>query len=486
MSLTHKIFHGMIWSMLERVLSQAVQFSFGVVLARILSPSEYGLMGILLVIIAFLQVFVDFGYSKALVQKQDRTQVDISSIFYFNLGVGVLLYGIIYFAAPLIAEFYQNVEIVNLIRVLAIIMPINAFFSIPQTLLSLKFEFKTITKVNLISITLSGACGVYFAYEGYGVWALVFQTIIKSVSLLMLMWYYVRWKPLLEFSLLSLKSMFGYGSKILIGAVLNIFINNVSNLYIAKYFSTKNLGFYTRGTQFVDILYGTFSSVIDGVLFPSFSSIQTEKSRLIFLTKSTIKSVSLITMPFFFGLALLAKPIVVTLLTEKWLEAVPILQLFCFARLITLISGVNVNLIYSIGRSDLILKQQYVKLTVRVLFILIAIRHGIIAVAIAEVLSTMVHFFINTYYPGKFLSYGPLKQIRDCLPILFASILMALSIFAAIFYIENNYLKIIVSLIVGMLIYFPAVHYLKIPELYLLKDKALDFISQSKNERWSE
>jgi O-antigen/teichoic acid export membrane protein len=482
-SLTKKIFHGMIWSMLERILSQAVQFSFGVVLARILSPSEYGLMGILLVIIAFLQVFVDFGYSKALVQKQDRTQVDISSIFYFNVWVGILLYGIIYFAAPSIAEFYQNAEIVNLIRVLALIMPINAIFSIPQTLLSLKFEFKTITKVNIISISLSGACGVYFAYEGYGVWALVFQSIIKSVSLMMLMWYFVKWKPLLEFSLLSLKSMFGYGSKILIGAVLNIFINNVSNLYIAKYFSTKNLGFYTRGTQFVDVLYGTFSSVIDSVLFPSFSSIQTEKSRLIFLTKSTIRSVSLITMPFFFGLAILAKPIVISLLTEKWLEAVPILQLFCFARLITLISGVNVNLIYSIGRSDLILKQQYVKLIVRVLFILIAIRYGIIAVAIAEVLSTMVHFFINTYYPGKFLSYGPFKQIKDCLPILFASLIMTISIYTATFLIDNNYLKIILSVLVGILVYFPILHFLKTPELYLLKEKALDFLSQSQNEK---
>jgi O-antigen/teichoic acid export membrane protein len=375
-SLTKKIFHGMIWSMLERILSQAVQFSFGVVFGRVLCPAEYGLKGILLVIIAFLQVFVDFGYSKALVQKQDRSKVDISSIFYFNVGVGIFLYGLIYFSAPFIAEFYHNDEMVNLIRVLAIVMPINAFFSIPQTLLSLKFEFKTITKINIISIFLSGACGVYFAYEGYGVWALVFQSIIKSVSLMILMWYFVKWKPLWEFSMLSLKSMFGYGSKILIGAVLNIFINNVSNLYIAKYFSTKNLGFYTRGTQFVDVLYGTFSSVIDSVLFPSFSSIQTEKSRLIFLTKSTIRSVSLITMPFFFGLAILAKPIVISLLTEKWLEAVPILQLFCFARLITLISGVNVNLIYSIGRSDLILKQQYVKLIVRVLFILIAIHCG--------------------------------------------------------------------------------------------------------------
>ena len=476
----------MIWSMLERVLSQAVQFLFGIVLARILSPSEYGLMGILLVIIAFLQVFVDFGYSKALVQKQDRTQSDISSIFYFNLGVGVLIYGIIYFAAPLIAEFYQNVEIVNLIRVLAIIMPINAIFSIPQTLLSLKFEFKTITKVNLISITLSGACGVYFAYEGYGVWALVFQSIIKSVILMILMWYFVKWKPLLEFSLLSLKSMFGYGSKILIGAVLNIFINNVSNLYIAKYFSTKNLGFYTRGTQFVDILYGTFSSVIDGVLFPSFSSIQTEKNRLIFLTKSTIRSVSLITMPFFFGLAFLAKPIVVTLLTEKWLEAVPILQLFCIARFITLISGVNVNLIYSIGRSDLILKQQYVKLTVRIFFILISIRYGIIAIAIAEVLSTMIHFFINTYYPSKFLSYGPFKQIKDCLPILCASIIMTLSIYLSTFLIDDNYLKIILGVLVGTLVYFPILHFLKIPELYLLKEKAMDFISQWKNEMWGK
>jgi teichuronic acid exporter len=471
----------MVWSMVERLSVQGIQFILGIILARILSPTEYGTIGLLMVIIAFMQVFVDSGFSKALIHKQDRTQIDLSTVFFFNILISIISYMTLWFNAPFIADFYQNEMLTNLMRVLALSLLFGSLFTIPMTLFTIELDFKSIARTNLIAVVLSGAVSIIMAYKGYGVWALVYQTVIKSFLTVVLMWSQMKWKPIFVFSKTSFKSLFPYGSKFLLSSILNISVNNFSNLFIAKLTSAKDLGFYTRGTQFADLVYGTFSSVLDSVLLPSLASIQEERDKLIRLTRLAIKSTALVVIPVLLGLAIVAEPLIKLLLTDKWLMAVPIMQILCIARLITIISGINVNVLYAIGRTDLALKQQYVKLIVRVLLLIFALKYGIIYVALAELFSTIIHFFINTYYPGKILNYGSFQQIKDLLPIFISSILMALGMYISMFFIENNFIKLIIALILSFPIYFGFVYLFKVEELFLISTKIKGFFLSKNN-----
>ena len=480
MNLSNKMVKGMVWSMLERVSVQSVQFILGIILARILSPSEYGTIGLLTVIIAFMQVFVDSGFSKALIQKQDRTQTDISTVFFFNVIISIVCYVLLWISAPFIANFYNNTLLIDLMRVISLSLIFGAFFSIPTTLLTIKFDFKAIARTNLIATILSGIIAVWMAYEGYGVWALVLQTVLKSMLTVLIMWFQIKWKPTLVFSKTSFHSLFSYGSKLLLSSVLNMSVNNFSNLFIAKVTTIKDLGFYTRGTQFADMIFTIFSSVLDSVLLPSLASIQNEREKLIHLARLTIKFTALIVTPILVGLACIAEPLIKILLTDKWLEAVPIMQIICLARLITIISGINVNVLYAIGRTDLALKQQYIKLIIRIVFLVIAIKYGIIFLALAELFSTIIHFFINTYYPGKILNYGSLEQIKDLLPIIFSSLLMVLVMYIPIYFLENSILKLIIAPLLALPVYLGLSYLFKISEFFVFLQKIKEILLSRK------
>ena len=462
---------GFVWSTTERLSVQAVQFIIGVVIARILLPSEYGIIGLLSVFIAFLTVFIDSGFNIALIQKQNRTETDLSTIFFFNIFISLLCYIILWFAAPYIAGFYKIPLITSLTRVLAISMILNALFAIPSTVLIIRIDFKSIAKINFIAVVLSGIIGVALAYKGFGVWALVIQTLCRSVITVIIMEFMIKWKPQLIFSVKSLRAMFGFGSKYMLSSLLSMTVNNISSLFIAKLASSKELGFYTRGTQFADVVYSTFSSVLSNVLLPGLSTIQHERERLVEMTRSVIKSTALITTPILIGLAVIAKPLIRVLLTDKWLPAVPIMQIICIARLITIIAGININLLYVLGRTDLTLKQDYVKIIVRVTLLMLAFKYGIIYVAFAELLSTMIHFFINCYSPGKILSYGALKQIRDLVPIILISLLMIISMYIVMTLFDNNIIKLIVAPLTGIGVYLGAVYLINLQEFMLLLAK---------------
>jgi O-antigen/teichoic acid export membrane protein len=309
------------------------------------------------------------------------------------------------------------------------------------------------------------------AYQGYGIWALVSQTIIKSILTVILMWWLVKWKPLFIFSNTSFRSLFPYGSKLLLSSILNMTVNNFSNIFIAKLSSTKDLGFYTRGSQFPDIVFSTFNSVLDSVLLPSLASIQNEREKLIQLTRLSIKSSALFAAPIFLLLAIIAEPLVKVLLTEKWLSAVPIIQVLCTARLISIISGINVNLLYVIGRTDLALKQQYLKLIIRIIFLILALNYGIYFIALSELLSTIINFFINTFYPSKMLNYGPLTQIKDLLPVFFSSVVMIVIIYFLDTLIINDIIFLIFSPAIGLLIYIFLIYKLRLSEFFLVINK---------------
>ncbi|RNC88700.1 MAG: lipopolysaccharide biosynthesis protein [Allomuricauda sp.] len=478
MSLGKKMFTGVIWSALERVSIQAVQFILGIVLARILTPKEYGIIGIILVFIAISNVFIDSGFAKALIQKQNRTQDDKSTVFLFNVFIALACYIILWFLAPLVASYYELEILKDLLRVLAIVLITNSLFALHATLLTIDLNFKTLAKINFIAVIVSGLIAIYLALEGYGVWALAWQTLIKSFLTLILMWFWVRWTPRFVFSKSSFKSLFAYGSNLLISSLLTTIVNNFYALFIAKMLSTKDLGYYTRGTQFADIIYVTINSILDSVLLPGLSTIQDQRQLLIEQTGKIIKMTALVIVPVFLFLSLMAEPIIITLLTDKWKPAVPIMQLICIARLITIISGVNINLLYVIGRTDLALKQHYLKIVVRVVLLLVALQYGIVAIAFAELLSTIIHFFINTYHPGKIMGYGAVSQLKDMKYIFLSALLMTLITYLAVTAFDSDFVKICIAPFVAVGVYFLCIKIFRIKEYDQIKEQSQRFLKK--------
>ena len=428
-----KLLGGMLWSSLEKFSVQGVSFIIGIILARLLTPKEYGTVGLLLVFISFSQVFIDSGFGAALIQKQDRSQSDINTVFTFNFLVAILCFIVIWMIAPFISAYYEIEKLSKFIRFLSITLFFQAIGLIPQTLLTIDMNFKSLAKVNILATLLSGIIAIYLAYNDYGEMAIIWQTILKTFIIAILIWFFVKWRPNFSFVKESFNSLFSFGSKLLISSLLNNIVNNITSLFIGKFLSVKSLGFYTRGSQFSDMIFGSVYSIYNSVLLPSLSSIQNDR--------------------------------IILLLTEKWLEAAPIMAIICIARAITIISGVNINLLYAIGRSDLVLKQQYYKLSIRIIFLLVALKFGIIWIAVAELLATLAHFFINTYYPGKIMNYGSFSQINDSKgPIIISTFLAVISLMIFQF-VPNDLLKIIISFFLFSFTYYLATKLFRIQEL---------------------
>lgn len=471
MSLGSQMLKGLAWSGIGRISVQVVQFIIGIILARILTPKEYGIIGILLVFITISNVFIDSGFTKALIQKQQRTIRDISTVFWFNIFISIICYLLLWITAPYIANFYDLGELSLLLRILSFSLIINALYTVPTTLFTIDLDFKTISKINLIATILSGIVAIYFAHIGYGVWALVIQIIVRSILTALLTWLMAKWKPSFIFSKESLKELFSYGSKLLASSLLNTTVNNFYSLFIAKLISTRDLGFYTRGSQFSDVVFGVLSSALDSVLLPGLSTIQEQREVLISYTRTIIKSTALFSVPIFLFLAVLAEPIIRVLLTEKWMEAVPIMQIFCIARLITVISGININLLYVIGRTDLALRQNYFKIIIRIIAFIIALDYGIYYIALAELISTVIHFFINTYYPGKIMDYGALQQLKDMSKIISISLLVVLVSYIFMQILNNDMLKLFIIPITMIFLYVGLIYLFRIPEYFVLLKK---------------
>ncbi|APA65501.1 lipopolysaccharide biosynthesis protein [Maribacter sp. 1_2014MBL_MicDiv] len=475
MSFGKKMFHGLAWSAFDRVSMQIVQFFIGIILARILTPKEYGVIGILLVFIALANVFIDSGFTKALIQKKDRNETDISTIFFFNIGISIVCYLVLWFASPLISEFYQETTLTPLLRALALTLLINSVYAVPTTLFTIQLDFKTLTKINFIATIISGIVAIYMAYKGFGVWALIIQALTKSILMAILVWFFSRWRPQLIFSKKSFKQLFKFGSNLLISSLLNTFVNNISSLFIAKLISTKELGYYTRGTQFSDFTFGMVNSIIERVLLPGLSIVQDQREILIDHTRKILKSTALLIIPIFLFLTVMAKPIIVILLTDKWLPAAPIMQFFCLARMITILSGINVNLLYVLGRTDLALKQQYLKIAIRIVLLLVGLQFGIFFVALGELISTCIHYFINTYFPGKIMKYGAFSQIKDLNKIIIAGVIMAVASFTVTQVFESLILQLSLASLIALLSYYASIKILKIREFNMIKNQLLNF-----------
>ena len=447
------IFSNFIWRFLERCGAQLITFIVSIVLARILDPVVYGTVAIVTVITSILQVFVDSGLGNALIQKKNADDTDFSTVFYFNIGVCTLLYLILFFVAPLIASIYEMPELTDIVRVLGLTLIISGVKNVQQAYVSKNMLFKKFFFSTLGGSIASGVVGVLMAIWGYGVWALVAQTLANLAIGTIVLWLTVKWRPKWVFSWQRLKGLFSYGWKLLTSALIDTVYNNIRPLIIGYKYTAEDLSYYNKGKQFPNLIVTNVNSSIDSVLLPAISKEQDDKSQVKRMMRRAIKTSSFIMWPLMVGLGVCAEPLIRLLLTEKWLFCVPYLRIFWFTYAFYPIHTANLNAIKAIGRSDVFLKLEIAKKVVGMALLLSSIWFGVMAMAYTLLISAVVSSFINAFPNRKFLGYGYLEQIKDILPSIILSAVMGVAVFFINFIPIHDVLKLCIQVPLGAAIY---------------------------------
>lgn len=450
--LKKKTMKGLVWSLIDKIINQLGSLILLVYLSRILSPSDFGLIAMLAIFLAVAQSLIDSGFSQALIQKSGNvTENDLSTVFYVNLVVSILLYCVLYVSAPVIASFYNQPELIDLSRVLFVVVIINAIALVPRSKLLIEIDFKTQGVINTASMVVSAIVTIYMVYDDFGYWALVGMNLTKSLINSILLIAFSKWYPKWVFSMASFKVLFSFGSNILIAGVIATAVQNLYSILIGRYFNATQVGYFQQGFNYTNILAATLSSVIQGVTYPVMTSIQEDKERLIQVYIKVMGVVALLTFPIFVGFAAVAEEFVFIFLGDKWSPIIPILIVLSFARLITPMSGLNLNILNARGRSDLFLKTDLSKLPMTIAAIFIAIPYGILGMAISQLITTFISFFINAYYPGKLFGFGAKQQLKQIFPIVIASFCMYMSI---IFIdLDSIELQFFAKIMVGAVVY---------------------------------
>ncbi len=429
-NLQRKTVSALFWSFLQAFAQRAVQFVVGIVLARLLFPEQFGLIGMLTIFIAVIRAFLDSGFGAALIQKREISQTDICSIFYFNIAVGAAAACLLSLAAPWIAAFYRQPILTPLTRALSLTFIIDSFAMIQSTLLTKEINFKTQTKVSVIAGILSGATGITMAVLGFGVWSLVAVQLSTAFYSAASLWFFSAWRPQLLFSFSALRGMFAYGSRLLFSGVLNQIFENIHLIVIGRLFSATDLGFFARAKNLTDIPSQTLAEMTGRVTFPVFCSVQDDPARLKRGLKKALRVLAFVTFPVMIGLAVVARPLIQVLLTDKWLPAAPYLQLLCLAGALYPVHLMNLSVLQATGRSDLFLRLEIIKKALIALNIMITWHWGITAMVYGMVVTSVISFYLNSYYNGVRIDYPFGEQVLDLLPYIGVTLTMAAAVYA--------------------------------------------------------
>lgn len=428
-SLKNKAVSGVGWSAADAILGQGVTFLVGIVLARLLSPTEYGLIGIISIFIVVLNGVVDSGFSNALIRKQDITNDDYNTMFFTNLGSSILLYVGLYFVAPFIAIFFDRIELTPLTRAMGLILIINALSLVQVTILIKKVDFKTKTKASLTSAALSGLLGITLAYLGFGVWSLVAQQLSKQCIYTVCLWILNRWAPTCAFSTASFKYMWSFGWKLLLSGLLNNIWNQLYQVVVGKFYSPATLGQYSRSKEYANILSANFTAIVQRVSYPVLSELQDDRERMVNGYKKIIKLTMFVTAISMIFMGAVAEPMVYCLIGPQWKEAATYLPLICISMSLYPIHAINLNMLQVQGRSDIFLILEIVKKIIAIGPICLGIFVGIEWMLIGSIVTGIISFFLNSYYTGKKLHYTSWMQLRDIAPSYAIAFAMALSVY---------------------------------------------------------
>ena len=452
--LKQKARSAVIWSGFENFIRQGVGFVISIILARILVPEDFGTLALLALFLGIANIFVNAGFSLALTQKHDVTHVDESTVFWFNIGAALIMMLLLFFISPWIAGFFVLPVLIPLTMLMACNVLISAMGSIHSTLLIKRLDFKTLMKIGTISTIISGGVGIYMAWLDYGVWALAGQSLASTIVSTALLWFFNSWRPLFIFSKQSFKRLFSFSGWIFASWMLDTIYQRGYSLLIGKYYGVYDLGIYSRADNTQQIPSNILSGVLSRVAFPLFSSVNNDKEKLRRGVRMSVRSMMLISIPSMVGLAILAEPFISVVFGEQWLPAAPILQVLCASGLLFPLHVINLNVLQAQGHGKLFFKLAIIKKTFGVTLLIIGSFFGVMGIAWSRVIQSIIGLIINTHYTGKYLGYGFLEQVKDCMSSVILSVLMAV----VVYFVDNSLAisgvgELLLSIVLGAAFY---------------------------------
>lgn len=479
MNLKQKTVSGLLWSFIDNIASQGITFLVGLILARLLEPKEFGLIGMITVFIAISSSFINSGFGSALIRKQDCTEKDFSTVFYFNLAMGLLFFCILFFTAPAISHFFDEPQLKLIVRILGIVLIIDSLSIIQRTILIKRIDFKLQTKISTISSLFSGIIALTMAFKGFGVWSLVAKQIGQQLMNSLLLWIWNRWRPLLVFSIESFLQLFYFGYKLMISGIIDTLYRNIYYIIIGKYFSARELGFYSRADQFQSLPSSNLQSVIGRVSYPVLATLQEDIPKLKEAYKKLIKSTMLISFILMLGMAAVARPMVLSLIGLKWEPCIIYIQMLCFVGMFYPLHALNLNMLQVQGRSDLFLRLEIIKKILAIPIIIIGIMWGIKAMIIGMMVNTLVAFYLNSYWSGSFIGYPFGAQIKDIFPSLLLAITISIIVFLeGWFFSLTPLLLLFIQLITGAFLTISICEVIRLKDYLFIKSIITDSLSK--------
>lgn len=477
-SIKNKTIAGLSWSAADAFLSHGVTFVVGIVLARLLTPVEYGLIGICTIFILVFHGLIDSGFSSALIRKLDANRDDYNTMFIVNMVLSVLLYGILYASSPFIADFFERPELEDLLRVMGVILILQALSIVQYTILSKRLDFKTKTKASFISAVLSGIIGIGMAIIGFGVWSLVAQQISKYTIYTICLWILNQWWPSLRFSMQSFRYMWGFGWKMMLSGLLDHVWKELYQVVVGKFYSPATLGQYSRSREYALIFSKNITTIIQRVSYPALSELQDDTIRMVAAYRKLIKTTMLITAVCMLFLGGIAEPLIYCLIGPKWHQASTFLPIICVSLSLYPLHAINLNMLKVQGRSDIFLYLEIIKKVISIGPICLGIFVGIYWMLIGSVITGFIAFFLNTYYTGKKLNYTSWDQIKDVAPFYGLGLLIAMSVYFFKYLPLSNFIILPIQIVVGTSIFFWVCEKIKMKEFIELKNIAQKYISK--------
>lgn len=476
-SLKDKTVKGTFWSAADTFLAQGITFVVGIVLARILSPEEYGLIGIVLIFTTVMQSIVDCGFSNSLIRKQNVRKEDYNTLFFFNMFVSIVLFAVLFGSAPWIAKFFDQPQLIGLVRVMGLLLFFQALSIVQNTILSKRIDFKTKTKASVTSAVTSGIIGIVMALMGYGVWSLVAQQLSRQLVYSVCLWGFNKWWPQMKFSIDSLKYMWGFGWKLLLSGLLNNIWNEIYQVVVGKFYSPATLGQYSRSRQYASIFSSNLTGIVQRVSFPVLSEIQDEKQRLISGYRRIIKTTMFITAGMMIPLGAIAEPLIFCLIGPKWHQAATFLPLICVSMSLYPLHAINLNMLQVQGRTDIHLYIEIIKKIIAIGPICLGIFVDIYWMLIGTIATGIISFFLNSYYTGKSLGYTSWMQIKDVWPSYGIAFITAFAIYFFRYLPLSYWIILPIQLIVGIMVFVLVNERMRITEYEEVKDMLKNYIN---------
>lgn len=480
--MSKKVLSNFIWRLMERSGAQLVQFVVSIVLARVLMPKQYGTVALLTAFITILSIFIDSGLCNALIQKKDADNKDFSTVFYVNMAFCVTLYILLFIAAPFIADIYNNPDMTAYLRVIGITLLVAGVKNVQTAYVSRNLIFKRFFFATLGGTIGAGIIGIIMAYTGFGVWALIAQSLFNNAVDTLILWLTVKWRPTKQFSFKRLKGLFSYGWKLLVSSLIDTVYNNIRTFIIGGKYSSDDLAFYDRGNQFPNVIVNNINLSIDSVLLPTMSKVQTDKAKVRAMTRRSIKVSTFLIAPLLMGLAFTATPVIRLILTEKWLPAVLFLRIFCITYMFYPIHTANLNAIKAVGRSDMFLKLEIIKKAVGITALLATLWISVEAMAYSLLFTTVTSMIINAWPNKKLLNYGYFEQLKDILPGIILAVVMGAMIFPIQFIGLPDIVTLCIQIPLGAVIYIFGAKLLRLDSMDYLLNTIKDFFKKKQKE----